>query len=426
MQQLNRTIPPTSVAPAHISLKELTTDALANGLPLHYLNSPESDVLKLDFVFNAGLRNQQMPGIASAVSALLTEGTTKYTAKQLADNLDQFGAYVQAKTTADDATITLYCLPKFLAKCFPYVIDIITDCTFPENEIDTYKQNAVQRFLINNQRNNFMGRRAFYETIFGKDNAYGQAVNQHDYESISRETLVQFYTQNYKSGCKYILATGHISSQVLAELNTTVGLLSLSKNDFQAITIAGHTPTKHIMNNPFAVQSSIRIGGPTVNRKHPDFHKLQLLNLTLGGYFGSRLMKNIREEKGLTYGIHSGIESYWDAAAFYVETEMNTELRDKGIEEIQKEIIRLQTEPIPEGELQLVKNYMLGSFMRGIDGPFALADRHKMLIDYGFTYQYFQNFVDTITHATAEELKQTAQQYWNISDLSTIVVGNKI
>lgn len=422
---LNRLIAPSHQAFSGLNLPQLQSFNLQNGLPVHYLNTPESGVLKLDFVFNAGMRNQPKAGIATAVSVMLTEGTSTYTAKQIAENLDQYGAYLQTRATADDAVITLYCLAKHLASCLPFVVNILTECNFPEHEIDTYKKQSIQRFLINSQRNNFLGRRAFYASIFGNNNGYGTAVNQEDYESISRETLLTFYQNNYVNKCKYILIAGDVDPAVLSKLNASIGTLQYIKPETNTIDLIASTPQKIELNNPYSVQSSIRIGRPIINRKDANYNKLQLLNLALGGFFGSRLMKNIREDKGLTYGIYSALESYWNAGAFYIEVELNHDKREIGLEEITKELDGLRTKPIGEDELRLVKNYMLGSFLRGLDGPFALVDRHKMILDYGFTYQYYQIFVDDIQSATTDELQHLAKQYFSPEGLTTVVVGNK-
>lgn len=425
MAQLNRLIAPSHKAFSGLNLPQLQLFQLQNGLPVHYLNTQETGVLKLDFVFNAGLRNQTNPGIASAVSAMLTEGTSKYTAKQIAESLDQYGAYLQTRATADDAIITLYCLAKHLSSCLPFVIQILTDCSFPENEIDTYKKQSIQRFLINSQRNSFLGRRAFYASIFGKENGYGCPVNQEDYDSISRETLLAFYHDNYLNKCKYLLIAGSVDDVTLHELNTTIGQLNRIDSTPKPISISTSAPQVIQLTNPHSVQSSIRVGRPMINRKDANYNKLQLLNLALGGFFGSRLMKNIREDKGLTYGIYSALESYWNAGAFYIEVEVNHPKREIALAEISKELSILCTEAINEDELRLVKNYMLGSFLRGLDGPFALVDRHKMILDYGFTYQYYQNFVEDIKSATASELQHLATQYFAPEGLTTVVVGNK-
>lgn len=421
----DRINPPKSSSLDTIKLIEGSLRILKNGLPIHYLDTPDCDVLRIDFVFNAGLRNQLFRGQATATGSMLSEGTSQYAAKELADALDNYGAYFQTKTLVDDAQITLYCLPKFLTRCLEYVYAVLTDCTFPERELETYKTNSVQRFLVNSQRNSFLNRRAFYASIFGKDNAYGSPINKGDYENISRGTVTSFYRDNYLPGIKYVLVSGQADGTVLSQLEDGLSAFPYHPATPVPVLLTGAGAENIFIENSNSVQSAIRVGRKLFGRKHADFKKMQVLNMALGGYFGSRLMKNIREEKGLTYGIHSSLESYWEGGAFYIETEINNELRDTGRIEILHEIQKMREELLSDQELNLVKNYLLGSFLRSIDGPFALADRYKMIIDYGFTYEYYQDFVDTIKHISASEILTLANTYLQEKDLSIIIAGKQ-
>jgi zinc protease len=423
MNILDRINAPKSSSLESIKLHEGSSYVLKNGLPVYYINTPDCNVLRVDFVFNAGLRNQKQAGQATASGTMLSEGTSKYSAKELADALDNYGAYFQTKTHVDDAQISLYCLPKFLPQSMEYVLAVLTDCTFPERELETYKTNSIQRFLVNSQRNSFLNRRAFYSSIFGNTNAYGAPINKGDYESISRGTVSSFYQENYLPGIKYVLVSGQADGAILGLLDSFLSSLPHQPAEASPVILDETTSENLFIENNVSVQSAIRIGRKLFGRKHPDFKKMQVLNMALGGFFGSRLMKNIREEKGLTYGIYSTMESYWDSGAFYVETEMNNELRETGRIEILNEIAKLRNELLPDSELSLVKNYLLGSFLRSIDGPFSVADRYKMLIDYGFTYQYYQDFVDTIKGISASELCALANTYLQEADLSTVIVG---
>ncbi|MES2558644.1 MAG: pitrilysin family protein [Bacteroidota bacterium] len=425
MDNLNRKIAPESNSISSMNLIQGSKYLTKNNIPFHYIHVPESLVLKVDFVFHGGLRNQLFNGQASATGSLLTEGTSIYSAKELADNLDAFGAYLQSKTNVDDSQLTLYCLPKFLPRVMGYILSVLTDCSFPEKEIDTYKTNAIQRFSVNLQRNSFLNRRAFYSSIFGNGNAYGSAVNQEDYANISRETVSSFYSNNILPGIKYVLISGEASGPVLTELESALSHFSSSPVDAKAIILPANSPHELFIENEYSVQSAIRIGRQLFGRKHSDFKKMQVLNMALGGFFGSRLMRNIREEKGLTYGIYSAMESYWDGGAFYIETEMNNELRNTGVIEILKEISLLRENPLANDELILVKNYLLGSFLRSIDGPFSLADRYKMILDYGFTYDYYNEFVETIRSISASEIQELANTYLQEKDLTTVIVGRK-
>jgi predicted Zn-dependent peptidase len=279
--------------------------------------------------------------------------------------------------------------------------------------------------LVNNQRNSFLASRAFYSSIFGTQNVYGGAVNQVDYENISRETVSGFYSQNIQGKVKYILLSGHVEPSSLGVLEARLQGLSGSFPPAGTTHLSPQQPDTLFIENPTAVQSTLKMGREWVSRKHPDFTKLQVLNLALGGYFGSRLMRNIREEKGLTYGIYSSVESYLDTGVFYIETEINNDLRETGLSEIKHELAALRNKPIPEDELLLVKNYMLGSFLRGIDGPFSLMDRYKMIVDFGFEYDYFSKFVDTIKAVRASELQDLANQYLTEDSMTTVVAGKK-
>lgn len=419
-----------STAPMHQTIKSVAVqkpqiNVLQSGLPVYYLHTPGSGILKVDWVFNAGARFQKHPGVASAVGAMLTEGTSRYTSAQLADAFDSFGAYIQPKISADDSSLSLFCIPKHFKSCFDLVLHLLDASLFPQHELNLYKTNSIQRLKVNEQRNTFLARRAFYETVFGNKNPYGLPVNQVDYENISRETLFDFYQHLYGSGPTMLLLSGDVTDSVLHDISAYYNSRKFNQPVRNTLSLSPYTPQKIALKNPYSVQSTIKIGMPLFNRSHVDFLSFQFTNLLLGGFFGSRLMKKIREENGLTYGIYSAYESFWDSGAFYIETEMNSDLKDQGLDAIFKEIERLRKDPVSQQELDLVKNYMLGSFLRGLDGPFAVIDRYKTLLDYGQGYEYFDRFVNHISGITSEEVLRIANTYLNPESLTTIIVGQK-
>ena len=150
-----------------------------------------------------------------------------------------------------------------------------------------------------------------------------------------------------------------------------------------------------------------------------------MVNTILGGYFGSRLMANIREEKGYTYGIGSRMVSMNNAGYIYISTEVGTNVCDDAVNEIYKEIDKLRNELVSSEELNLVKNYMMGDFLRSADGPFALADKFKKIMFYDLSYSYYDEFVKTVKTITPEQIQSLADQYLNPDDLYELVVGKK-
>jgi len=424
---LNRKISPDVVEIKSIHIKEAKENILNNNVKLYTINASNEEVIKIDLVFDAGSNVHEFKSVANFTSKMLSEGTNKYSAAELAEKLDFYGAYFQTKSTAEEAIITLYCLNKYLNNCLPFIVEILTDSIFPENDLEILKKNAIQNLKVNEERNSYLVRRAFNEAVFGENTLYGSYSNITDIEAIHQGQLVSFYKNNYQKGIKYILASGYVNNETIKIINTNFG-----SNTFKVYSNLVYTyeaknikPIDLYIDKLNSVQSAIRIGRRLFNRNHPDFREMQLLNLILGGYFGSRLMKNIREEKGLTYGIYSAIEAYPFDACWYVDTEMNNELCETGIKEIYKELAKLREKLIGEKELKTAKNYLLGSFLRSIDGPFSLANRFKILKDFNLEYQYFYEFIEIIKNTTAERLKELANLYLKEEDLTSVIVGSK-
>jgi predicted Zn-dependent peptidase len=423
---IDRTIAPQTEEISSFNLVEANSTKLENGINIHRIQAGNEAVLKVDFVFNAGSLNQSKKGQAALTNRMIGEGTSKYTAQQLADALDFYGAYINTRSATDESSVTLYCLNKHLNSCLTIIYEMFTDANFPEDDLKILTQNSVQKLAVNEQKNSFLVRKYFYASIFGEENPYGSSINKEDHLNINRQDLIDFYQTNYINKLEHILVSGQADDSTMIEIeafckkfNNTITRTILPFPTFNA-----SPERKKFHNKPGSSQSAIRIGRPIFNRSHKDFRKFQLLNLILGGYFGSRLMKNIREDKGLTYGIYSSLESYKNGGCWYIETEMNNDLREKGLFEIYKELKTLREELIDDEELQTAKNYLLGSFLRSIDSPFSLADRYKILLDYNLEYSYYYEFIEIVKNTKAEEIRSLAKEYLQEADLYEIIVGS--
>jgi predicted Zn-dependent peptidase len=424
---LNRKNSPEVVEINSINIKEAQENILSNGIKLYTINASNEEVIKLDLVFDAGTTVQEYKSQSNFTSKMLSEGTSKYSAAELAQKLDFYGAYFQTKNTTEEAIITLFCLNKHLDQCLPFIVEILTDSIFPEKDLIILKKNAIQNIKVNQERNSYLVRRAFNEAIFGENTIYGSYSNIRDIESIQQDQLVSFYKKHYQKGIKYILASGYVDNETIKSIDTNLGSKTFKFYDKLSYTYESKKMNRVdlYIDKSSSVQCAIRIGRKLFNRNHPDFREMQLLNLIIGGYFGSRLMKNIREEKGLTYGIYSAIEAYPYDACWYIDTEMNNDLCETGIKEIYLELARLREDLIGERELKTAKNYLLGSFLRSIDGPFSLADRFKILKDFDLEYKYFYEFIEIIKNTNAKRLKDLANLYLKEEDLTSVIVGTK-
>jgi predicted Zn-dependent peptidase len=426
MTQLNRSVAPGFYAIEKLVFPEYQKIEIKNEVFLYALKAGTQAVIRLDLIFDAGLVRQLQSAQANFTASMLSEGTPTKSAFAIAEALDYYGSYFQTRANADDAVATLYCLEKHLSQCLPLFMEALTESIFPEKELDIQKKNSLSKLSVNEKKNGYLCKKHYYKNIYGANHPYAAFSNAENIQAISRETLQQFYQNNYIQGLKYVMISGQFSESSITLISTHIKNSKFEPKQFQQPVLNSLlNPGKHFIEKSDSVQSALRIGKSSISRSDADFRKLQFLNLIFGGYFGSRLMKNIREDKGLTYGIYSVLEPNLYGASWYIDTDINTKNRTAGIEEIYKEIEIIKTQPIPSEEINTAKNYYLGSFLKSLDGPFSLADRLKIIIDNNLTDNYYPEFVSILNNTTAQDLQGLANKYFSTDDIVEVVVGKK-
>lgn len=425
---LNRKQAPEFKTIDKIHVQQAESFTLNNGIKVYTINTGSQELSKIEFLFKAGMFYQPQPLIASATNNLLETGTKSYTANQISDGIDFFGSFFECSVEQDFSSLALFSLNKYLDNSLHFVEEIIKYPTFPKDEFDIYISNKKQKHLVNSQKVNVLARRRFAELIFGEKHPYGIDVKTEDFDKISLDQVKDFYSQYYHSGNCTIVASGKLPDNLIEVLNKHFGNIAWGNSSSVAEpkVVINTTPQhKHFVEKADAIQSAIRVGRILFNKKHPDYFKFQVLNTILGGYFGSRLMNNIREDKGYTYGIGSGLASLVNAGYFFISTEVGADVTNDALKEIYAEIKLLRDELVDEEELETVRNYVLGQFLRGVDGPYALADKFKAVWEFGLGYDYFDKYFDAVKTVTPQELKDLANMYLKEEDLIEVVVGKK-
>ncbi|RYY57346.1 MAG: insulinase family protein [Chitinophagaceae bacterium] len=406
-----------------LHLKPYTKFVLRNGVEVYTVNAGAEEVMSLEFVFSAGNSFEEKNLVAATANFLLKNGTGSRTAFEINEQVDYYGAYLNRACYNETATVTLHTLSKHIGKLLPVVRDVITDSRLPEEEIDIYRQSMKQRLLMSLRKSEFIAGRLIDAYLYGEDHPYGKYSREEDFDALRRDELLAFYQQYYRDGKLVIFAAGRLPSNLEALLNEYFG--DLSNNDRTApdrSIVAAAEKKVRIINDENGVQGSIRIARPFPNRHHPDFQKTLVLNTVFGGFFGSRLMENIREDKGYTYGIHSYLQNHINHSAWMIGTEAGREVSEATIEEVYKEMADLRDEIIDEEELLLVRNYMIGGILGELDGPFQIIARWKNIVLNGMDESYFYNSINTIKSVTAEELQALAKKYLNPEDFYELVV----
>jgi zinc protease len=423
----NRTIQPTVNPIEHIDMVKAEKRMLSNGIPVHFVNAGTQDVVKIDFIFEAGTWFQPVNLVASLCNSMLEEGSENYKAADIAEKFDFYGAHIQPTVDQSQGFVSVISLGKYLSTILEVTEDLIKRSVFPEYELEVLIDKNKQKWLLENEKVRTLCQKKFTQVMFGDAHPYAINNKLEDFDLIKRGDLMKFYKSYYHSGNCQIIAAGMIDEKVLVLLDKHFGGNDWAQNEAvkPEYEICTDSVKMHHVEKASGIQSAIRVGKFWVPKTHPDFHALSILITIFGGYFGSRLMTNIREEKGYTYGIGSFVLTLKQASYLVISTEVGNEYVEPTLAEIAVEMRRLQTELVSENELETVKSYLLGEFLRDFDGPFALAGSFKAINDFGLDYSFYDDALKVLRNITSAELMMLAQQYLNPEDFYTVVAGSK-
>ncbi|NOZ47702.1 MAG: insulinase family protein [Chlorobi bacterium] len=399
---------------------------LENGIPVYSFNAGSQPVVKIDFIFEAGIWHQPKPLIASTVSSMLMEGTKSKTSKQIAEKLDYYGAFLSLNSNNDFTIITLFSLTRFLPKTLLIVEDIVKNAIFPDDELRINLNKRKQSFLIDREKTNQLASRKFLEILFGAQHPYSKVLQAGHYDMVKREMLLEFYKKNYTLRKCKIIASGKLEDNFLDLLRKSFGT-----NNWGGATTPGiynyniqvNKQQKYYIKKEGAVQSAINIGRVLFNRLHPDFMEMKFITILFGGYFGSRLMKNIREDKGYTYGISAQINSFLQSGMMKISTEVKTEVTQNAVKEIYFELDKMKDELVSEDELEKVKSYVMGDLLTVFDGPFSLSDSFRIVNDYNLDFDYYKQYIEKIKNITPARIKELSQKYLDKNDMFEVIAG---
>ena len=419
---LDRTIAPAINPIEQVPIPEAKQVTLDNGVSLFYINAGQQPVIRLEIIFMAGKWFEAQPGQSFFTAKMLTEGTESYSAKEIAGLFDEFGAFVDVTPGFDRVTVTIHLLTRHLQGVLPLVKEVISTPIFKQSELESAKKRKRQQLLVDLEKNNFLAAQMFTEKIFGAEHPYGRLLKEEQIQSIERQTIVDFFHQHFRGNYEVIMC-GKVGKHEVDLVNRFLG-----QEPSRVLTEVKVDPLPYVPSYSYeakenSLQSSIRLGMPFINRNHEEYLDMIVVNEILGGYFGSRLMSNIREQKGYTYGIRSVVSSLKHASFWAVSTDVKKQFWQQTLEEVHLELSNLKSHKVPEEELVTVKNYMLGTFVSSIDTPFALADKFKTIHYSGLDYGYFLQYFQSIKEIDVDRVLALSQKYLLQENITTVVVG---
>ena len=411
----------------------------SNEVKLHCFQDKDSEIIRLEFLFlNAGSVNQEKFFSSAAASSLITEGCGEFSAIEVADKLDYYAAYVERVSERDSTSLVFYFLKKYQQNLLPLIEKIIKQANYNEKEFEVYISKQKQNFEINAQKTSMIAYKEFYRTIFPHNHPLSKFGEKEDFDKLTPDDVKAFYRDFYTSSQSEIILSGNYDKEFVKELEIFFGNKSWKgeeknkelKNyffDLENYFFDLNSKNKDLektINKVGASQASIRVGCVSLPHSHQDFLPFSVVVCLLGGYFGSRLMMNIREDKGYTYGISANLSSYRYASVFSIASDVKADKAQATIDEVEKEISILQNDLVPLSELSQVKNYLIGECIRNLDGAFDKSDKYSFLMKLNCKYDYYKNFIDTIKSITPIEIRDLSQKYLNLNYMSKIKVGD--
>ena len=414
---------PVLTVPASLVVPQAVCRELANGVKCYLLDASEFEVLRVSFVFRAGSAVQPKPFVASATANLLAEGSERLTAAEIAERLDYHGSWFDVNIDRDYVYIGFATLSRFFRETLDVAAEILLRPAFPEEELAAYCAKRKQRLAIERAKVEVQAREAFAQMLFGPKHPYGISSPEAAYDALTREDVAGFYRQFYTADNCFVVCSGRVGEAEFAAVEALATQLPPAGAPASRPWPAIETGCGHYVVHPGAVQSSIRVGRLLFPRQHPDFVGMQVVAAALGGYFGSRLMQNLREQHGYTYGVAAAMVNFERAGYLAIAAQVGAEVTDAALREIYAEIERLRSEPMPDEELMLVKNIMAGEMMRILDGPFGIADVTIENILCGTDNRIIGENLARIRAMTPRELRDLAQKYLKQEDLVTVIAG---
>ncbi|NOS93577.1 MAG: insulinase family protein [Cyclobacteriaceae bacterium] len=418
---LDRKSPPPFAKEFSFDLPSPTRLQVGNGIDLHWVKGSK-DIIKLDFIFQAGKWYEPKPGIAYFTAHMLEKGTANYSASEISEIIDYHGAQLEISAGADFVSISLYSLTKNLRSVLPLLMELLQQPVFPSDELELLLSIYEQNLKVNQQKTSFVAGKLLAKNIFGAQHPYGKSAEESDLKNISREDLMHYHAERFVPFS--IFLTGDLSNDEMAWLQQSLSPLKSSfRNQAVSKPIESNDTKKAIVKKDGSVQASLRMGKLCITRADKDYPSFLLLNHILGGYFGSRLMKNIREEKGLTYGIYSSLSPNLHHSSFSIGADVNIDKCDETLHEIGNELTRLQKELISEEELLVAKNHFLGSLQLEVSNPFSVTEKLKTIHLFDLPEQHYSDLFNRIGKTQAKDLQIMAQKHFVLEDFFTVQVG---
>lgn len=427
MATVDRTIAPPVTEFGHIEIPEVRIETLDNGIPLTILDNGEQEVNRLTLLWNGGIAETRRHSIATIATNMLREGTHRHSGAEIAETFDYNGSWLKSSMQSHHTSLVLHSLNSRTADVLPMLAETITEPSFPEKEFAVLREKTARSIELEREKVEYYSQQQIRRMVMGESHPLAQNDMPDDVRALTTEDIAAFHSRTFSpSTCRIFLA-GRITPEIEDMVNNTFGTVKPDTVG-QRLNVVPFTPSAtsklSITRRKGALQSSVRMAIPTINRQHPDYIPLRLAVTALGGYFGSRLMMNIREDKGYTYGISSSLLGYREGGMAAISTQCDNRYVEPLIKETRHEIERLANEAFPDDELCRLKHYAMTQLVSMLDSPFTIMDYYEIMYSTPTPNDYFARQIDAIKALTGKEIARLVSEHLPLDCLYTALTGD--
>lgn len=418
---LDRTAAPAIAAPGLLSIPEPQKGHLTNGVPLFFFPEKAQDVFRIEWVFKRSPRFSENPALGMLLAKLIQEGTKRHSAFDFNSLLAQKGAFTDVQGGKDFWVITLYAMPRFAQALVPLLEEMILDPRLSEEALEKHVRLSLQQLEVSRKKTAWWAGKLFSQALY-PEHPYGLTADEAAYKAIQVEELTSFHQQLLEVAPTAIFVSGNVDATLEKALSES-RFQSFVPQELAALPAAKPHVVQQVKHDLGAgVQTSIRMGKRISGPQGDDYPIFYCLNELFGGFFGSRLMQNIREDKGWTYGIRSSLAHMPGGSHLVIGSDIQAGMADAAFEEIAKEMMRLQTELVIPIELDTVRNFILGDFINEVDTVFALSDKYRGLYLNALPSDWHKKMGAKIQSLRAEDLMNAAQTWLNPEEMHRVAV----
>ncbi|MAJ50457.1 MAG: hypothetical protein CMB82_02435 [Flammeovirgaceae bacterium] len=417
---MDRTLAPASFPVKNFNFRNSRKIKLNGDIDGLIIPDKQHSICSIEIIFQSGSWFEKNPGISFLTGKMLLEGTKTKNGEELVSAFEYMGAHIEIQTTVDDSRIRLFATQKHIHSSLSLLQEILFTPSFPTQEFKVIKNLKAEQIKMQLAKNTYFASSSFHELLFGADHPYGRCINKKEIEERSLFEIKDFFRLKFQNRPKVVIC-GDIDENIIEKI--ALLLVNINKND-QHMPHFSIRPNHHhqTIERSDSVQASLRIGAQTINRGHPEIHKLTVANKLLGGFFGSRLMKKLREEKGLTYGVYSSITHAKNASYWTISTEMKIDNAEHSLEAIHEIITELAQNYPSLSEVIMLKNFLRGKFLSSMNSILDVASMYSLLFVNGIPQHFLKTSLETIDTIRPKDISEMIHKYYLNADKSSLSV----